>query len=555
MRLRPPLLVLLAGLVVLAAAAVLVWRSLARAPLPRRTLLIGYQHNPPYQVHRPGRDPTGLSVETVAEAARRAGIPFEWREHTEPDAALATGAVDLWPLMTDLPERRKRVHITAPWLQAQHALVLPAGRELPGPEWSETIAITAIPVHLRMLSERFPVARPLPCPEGRDALVKVCAGEAAAAFLESRLALAVLRDEPAPCKGVELRAHMLPGGYRLGVASTFESAGAADRIRSEISRMAKDGTLAVLMARHSFFGINDTRATYDLLEQQARNRLLLLVILGLSLALGLALWLAWTLRSARRATERARGDLERAVAELERRNAELERFTYRVSHDLRSPLVTVTGFLGAVEAAALRGDTRTLAADMSRVRRAAQRMDRLLRELLELSRIGRTPNPPASVPFAELVGEAQSLVAGRLRERGARVELAGELPVVRGDRPRLVELLQNLLDNAAKFMGDQKDPRIEVGARTDGERPVFFVRDNGRGIDARFHDKVFGLFDRLDASEEGTGVGLALVKRIVEVHGGRVWVESEGNGRGATFCFTLAPPGPEPPAQSATGSK
>jgi signal transduction histidine kinase len=176
---------------------------------------------------------------------------------------------------------------------------------------------------------------------------------------------------------------------------------------------------------------------------------------------------------------------------------------------------------------------------MARVRAATQRMDRLLRELLELSRVGRTAGEPVSVPFADLVREAIALVDGRLQERGVRVVLAEPLPAVRGDRPRLVELVQNLLDNAAKFMGDQEHPRIEVGARAEGPQTAFFVRDNGRGIEPRYHDKVFGLFDRLDPADDGTGVGLALVKRIVEVHGGRVWVESDGPGRGSTFCFTL----------------
>ena len=207
---------------------------------------------------------------------------------------------------------------------------------------------------------------------------------------------------------------------RLGVGLVIMAAA--------VAVSAYDGTLAVLFARHSFFGLNDTRATYDLLEAQVRNRRLLWVIVGLSCALALTLWLAWSLRAARHATERARGDLERAVAELEKRNAELERFTYTVSHDLRSPLVTVMGFLGSVEAAALQGQTGRLQDDMARIRGAAERMDRLLRELLELSRVGRTDRSPETVAFAELVREARALVDGRLRERGVRVEVAESLP-------------------------------------------------------------------------------------------------------------------------------
>jgi signal transduction histidine kinase len=106
---------------------------------------------------------------------------------------------------------------------------------------------------------------------------------------------------------------------------------------------------------------------------------------------------------------------------------------------------------------------------------------------------------------------------------------------------RLSEVVLNLVDNAAKFLGGAERPRIRIGARPGARGPVCFVEDNGVGVDARHHQRIFGLFERLDPSVDGTGIGLALVKRIVEVHGGEVWVESEGAGRGSRFCFTLAP--------------
>jgi signal transduction histidine kinase len=163
----------------------------------------------------------------------------------------------------------------------------------------------------------------------------------------------------------------------------------------------------------------------------------------------------------------------------------------------------------------------------------------LLNELLELSRIGRTMNTPENIPFDELVREALEIVQGQLMERGVKVQIQPDLPAVFGDKPRLIEVIQNLLDNAAKYMGGQPSPQIEIGQRGDeNSKPVFFVKDNGIGIASEFHERVFGLFDKLDVKTEGTGVGLALVKRIIEVHGGRIWVESE-IGQGATFLFTL----------------
>jgi PAS domain S-box-containing protein len=239
--------------------------------------------------------------------------------------------------------------------------------------------------------------------------------------------------------------------------------------------------------------------------------------------------------------KRAEAERERLITELENKNAELERFTYTASHDLKSPLVTIRGFLGFLEKDALAGDLDQLRADVTRVQNAADRMQRLLNELLELSRIGRLMNEPETVAFAAIVQEAIQLAQGRITENGVQVEIQPDLPVVHGDRTRLVEVVQNLVDNACKFMGDQAEPRITIGRRgSDREgRPILFVRDNGSGIDPEYQEKIFGLFNKLDPRSEGTGIGLTIVRRIVEVHGGRIWVESAGAKTGSTFYFTL----------------
>ena len=194
---------------------------------------------------------------------------------------------------------------------------------------------------------------------------------------------------------------------------------------------------------------------------------------------------------------------------------------------------------------ALSGNTERLKKDIQRIQEAVHKMQKLLSELLELSRIGRMMNAPEVIAFDELVNEAVDIVHGRLEEHGVSVHVHANLSTVYGDRPRLVETLQNLIDNAAKYMGDQNAPDIEIGQRgEESGMPVFFVKDNGMGIAPEHHERVFGLFNKLDSRSEGTGVGLALVKRIIEVHGGRIWVESEA-GKGATFLFTL-PAKPEP---------
>lgn len=236
---------------------------------------------------------------------------------------------------------------------------------------------------------------------------------------------------------------------------------------------------------------------------------------------------------------------EKLIAELEGKNAELERFTYTVSHDLKSPLITIRGFLGFLKEDSMNGNQVRLDSDIQRITAATEKMQRLLSDLLELSRVGRQINPPRAIHLNALIAEVLELLHGRISQGGIAVSVAENLPVVFGDYQRIFEVLQNLIDNAAKFMGEQPSPRIEIGQRGFlADMPIFYVRDNGIGIAPEFRDNIFGLFNKLDARTEGTGVGLALVKRIIEFHHGRIWVESEP-GNGATFLFTL-PVTPQP---------
>ena len=153
--------------------------------------------------------------------------------------------------------------------------------------------------------------------------------------------------------------------------------------------------------------------------------------------------------------------------------------------------------------------------------------------------MGRLLNPFINFSMYEVVNEAAELLTGRLQERAVRLDIAADLPLVWADKARIREVLQNLLENAIKFMGENSEPIIEIGWEQGATEKVFFVRDNGIGIDPRYLEKIFGLFDQLDPHSEGTGIGLALVKRIIEFHEGRIWVESPGPGQGACFYFTL----------------
>ena len=230
----------------------------------------------------------------------------------------------------------------------------------------------------------------------------------------------------------------------------------------------------------------------------------------------------------------------RAEENLRKKNAEIEGFTYMVSHDLKSPLVTIKTFLGFLEKD-LRADLDESAVkDLAYIHGAADKMERLLNDLLEFARIGPQKVAPVRIPLQEVVEEALNLVAGQMAERGVQVELTKETVWLHGDRPRLVQIFQNLLDNAVKFFGDQPAPQIEIGAGQKGGEIVLFVRDNGKGIDPRHQQKLFGLFEKLDPGTPGSGIGLATVRRIVEAHGGKIHAESDGPGQGTTFRFTLA---------------
>jgi signal transduction histidine kinase len=234
-----------------------------------------------------------------------------------------------------------------------------------------------------------------------------------------------------------------------------------------------------------------------------------------------------------------RKQIEANNTELQNQNAELERFNYTVSHDLKAPLVTIKGFLGLLQKDINAENQAAVTSDMSRISAAADEMGQLLNELLELSRIGRQINAPEVRDLSTLVHEAAERVVIQIKSQGIDLQIAADMPQVYGDPGRLLEVFQNLIDNSTKFMGEQKHPRIEIGAERDNGQVHCFVRDNGLGIAAEYHARVFDLFDRLDTKVDGTGVGLALVKRIVEVHGGRIWIESAGEGQGSSFHFTL----------------
>jgi PAS domain S-box-containing protein len=229
-----------------------------------------------------------------------------------------------------------------------------------------------------------------------------------------------------------------------------------------------------------------------------------------------------------------------AEAELERSNAELEAFAYAVSHDLQEPLRIINSYLGLLQRRYAEALDERAGRYIAATTDAAERMRRMIADLLEYSRIKRMGEEFRPVDLAEVAAEARSNLETAIADSGAEVHI-GELPEVEGDRGQLLRLLQNLLSNAIKYGPPDDVPRITVTAdRQDGHWQIA-VADNGLGIDPGQAQRVFQVFQRLHTRDEheGTGAGLALAQRIVERHGGRIWVESEGEGSGSTFRFTL----------------
>ncbi len=235
----------------------------------------------------------------------------------------------------------------------------------------------------------------------------------------------------------------------------------------------------------------------------------------------------------------AEGVIKKQLEELGRINSELERFSYTVSHDLRSPLVTIKGFLGLLRDDLQEQNQEQVDEDIMRIENATDKMHQLLEDLLKLSRIGRVAEQNETFSMTNVAQEARELLYGLLKDKKCEIFIQPNMPQVVAVRARIRELYQNLLENAVKFTCHLQNPLIKVFCKEENGEVVFCVQDNGIGIDQKYHAKIFGLFDKLDAKSPGTGLGLSLVKRIVEYHHGRIWVESEGKNNGSVFCFTL----------------
>jgi light-regulated signal transduction histidine kinase (bacteriophytochrome) len=231
--------------------------------------------------------------------------------------------------------------------------------------------------------------------------------------------------------------------------------------------------------------------------------------------------------------------LQKCSANLVKSTIELEQFAYAASHDLKSPLVAIKGFLGLLSKDLQTGNSERIASDLQHITLATDQMDRSLDGLLKITRIGLVVNTPQRFSLNQLCEELKNTIQELVARNEIEIEIAPDMPEVFADKTQISDAMRKILENAIKFCQEDVKPKISFNAEIQGNRVQCRVKDNGIGIDSRYLDRIFGLFEQLNQDIDGTGVGLALVKRIIESHDGEVWAESDGNGEGASIYFTL----------------
>lgn len=231
-------------------------------------------------------------------------------------------------------------------------------------------------------------------------------------------------------------------------------------------------------------------------------------------------------------------ELSVSLSKLAQKNNELENLIYSVSHDIKTPLVTIKGYVDILDKLCS-GTCNGSKGYIERIDFAATKLFQLIHDLIEYTKAGHIMLLPETFSLQDLIQEALQLFELRIKEKNIAVTIADKLPLLYADRKGIREVVVNLLENAIKFSGDNPNPHIIINGYEDAGYFIFSIKDSGIGIDPNYFNKIFGLFNKLDISSEGSGVGLSLVKQIIELHGGETWVTSEGEGKGSTFYFKI----------------
>jgi len=519
----------------LTLVVVVSWFAMRHPHLSQRVYRIGYENQPPQ--HFQGKDgkPTGLAIELIDEAARRGGIRLEWLlEPESSEAALKSGKVDLWPMMTIRPERKGVVYITDPFRESTASLFVRSGSPYTRLEdlQNSKISFDGAPLDAGLLRPRVPRAQFLAIESPKERLEAVCQDRVDGAYFDDYTALATLLDGIS-CGGQGLRIIQIPElNGLLGIGATFEAKPVADAIREEIGRMAADGTLARIGSRWRSFTGRNLEIANELDRAQTRERWLCVGIAGAVLLLLVTLWQAAKIR--------------RALAGAREATVLKSQFLANMSHEIRTPMNAILGMTALAMDTSDRQEQRDFLTD---VLHSGESLLALLNDILDLSKIeaGKLTFELAYFALAEVPARVCALLSEQARAKG--LNLACQLPkslpnLVRGDPARLRQALVNLVGNAIKFT-EKGSVILEAVLDSESDHAVsvrFEVKDTGIGISKEAQRRIFESFVQADGSVTrkygGTGLGLSISRELIWRMGGELRVES-APGRGSTFWFIL----------------
>jgi signal transduction histidine kinase/DNA-binding response OmpR family regulator len=553
-RRRPWLL----GVTILVALAAGLWmrhRYLdpSRATTPFR---IGFQYSPPHQYVSKDGQPQGPAVEVLTESARRRHIPIEWVLAPEgPEPAIASGKVDLWPVVGDMPERRKLMYISEPWMTNSVYMVTLQSSAIFKPEDAvgHSVSNGGSNLDVRLAARDFGRSQTITAKSAGDGLELMCEGRADAAMASSNNIRQSLRSSLS-CQDSKLRFYPLADGrLNSGIAASRSRRGAkeaADALREGITDLANDGLFSSAYYRWSSDLNNDSMVIGLMNETRRWNRYMAAGLTLLGLAFGLLALLANRLRALRRSADDA--------------NLSKSWFLANMSHEIRTPM---NGILGMTELAIDTESREEQREYLEMAKLSGNALLTIINDILDFSKMEAGKLALDPIPFALRDTLLHSLRSVALRAHQKSLELTCEIApdvpdVLIGDPDRLRQIVVNLAGNALKFteqgevclearlltlapLGKQRDALW--GAAANSPRPAFraqlqfTVRDTGIGIAKERQEAVFAAFSQADGSTTrrhgGTGLGLAICKNLVKMMGGKMWLESQP-GSGTSVHFT-----------------
>jgi signal transduction histidine kinase/CheY-like chemotaxis protein len=500
---------------------------------PSRIWRLGFMNAPPHYVLRADGSAAGFIVEAVELAMRRRGLRHEWKLVSEsPEQAFRDGTIDIFPDLTDLPSRRKQnIHFTAPWIQNDYSLLsLKSSGILNAADTAGRLVVFKGSVILDSVAERYlPGIRPVRKMQSVEALRALCSGQAEAALVEYRTMKSMLLERPAGCEQAAFNFVPLTTRVNVSVGSTPAAAIAAEALREELGRIAREDKLSPIIARWSFGTDSETRALFAIIDSQTRSWRLFYTVLALAGALAFTLWHMRLARAAHRVAEKA------VAAKGE--------FLANMSHEIRTPMNGIIGMTNLVLATGLSSEQRE---NLEIARTSAESLHSILNDILDFSKIEAGRLDLNLVPFSlrPCLDGALDTFRGPARQKGLNLhcQVGSDVPAwVVGDPDRLRQILLNLLSNAIKFT-EAGSVSLEITSEPGDCLLHFAVIDTGVGIPAGKHRLIFEAFRQADGSNTrkhgGTGLGLTICSHLAELMGGRIWVESQP-GIGSTFHFTL----------------